>query len=262
MGSRGKYISSAGGVSEMKSRSFPGIEFPVEASPMRRFALFFAVFLAAMAAPAQTVPELFQKGKAQVKGEAWKDALATFARWRPRPPSPRTRPTGSSSRGRSRSTAASARPTWTSPTRRRRASRPSWAAAQRHDGSLDVLEEGRRGVRRGAQDRLAPRRTPRATGGPSIFNAYQEFKPPPNISEPPSATWADGPVVLDHDGGREEDLGAAVERRRARRVRREVLGCRATRTATAATTRSRRASSAAWPSRTPSSSRTRRSAAA
>ena len=45
---------------------------------MKRFAFFFAVFLAAMAASAQTVPELFQKGKAQVRGEAWKDALATF----------------------------------------------------------------------------------------------------------------------------------------------------------------------------------------
>jgi GWxTD domain-containing protein len=40
-----------------------------------------------------------------------------------------------------------------------------------------------------------PPDTGKTGGAPSIFNAYQEYKPPPNISEPPSPTWGDGPVV-------------------------------------------------------------------
>ena len=46
---------------------------------MRRFALVLAVSLAAGALLAQTVPELFQKGKEQVKAGAWQEALSTFA---------------------------------------------------------------------------------------------------------------------------------------------------------------------------------------
>jgi GWxTD domain-containing protein len=34
-----------------------------------------------------------------------------------------------------------------------------------------------------------------ASAGPSIARAYANFNPPANISEPPSPTWGDGPVV-------------------------------------------------------------------
>jgi len=45
---------------------------------MRRLSLFLTAALIAAAAPAQSVPELFQKVKDQVKAGSWKDALATM----------------------------------------------------------------------------------------------------------------------------------------------------------------------------------------
>ena len=45
---------------------------------MRRLTLFLAAALIAAAAAAQSVPELFQKVKDQVKAGSWKDALATM----------------------------------------------------------------------------------------------------------------------------------------------------------------------------------------
>ncbi len=45
---------------------------------MRRLTLFLAAVLAASMAAGQSVPELFQKAKDQVKAGSWKDALATM----------------------------------------------------------------------------------------------------------------------------------------------------------------------------------------
>ena len=46
---------------------------------MKRIGAVFAAFLLFSAAsPAQTLPELFQKAKAQVKGESWAEALKTL----------------------------------------------------------------------------------------------------------------------------------------------------------------------------------------
>jgi len=45
---------------------------------VRRLTLFFAAALVAAAAPAPSVPELFQKAREQVKAGSWKEALATM----------------------------------------------------------------------------------------------------------------------------------------------------------------------------------------
>ena len=119
---------------------------------MRRFALFFAVFLTAMASAAQTVPELFQKGKAQVKGEAWKDALATFKQVE----ADAAKPENEAYRKQLEGPLAFYRGVCQSNLDLAEDARANFEMflrghAQRLDGSRDVLEEGRRGVRAGEE---------------------------------------------------------------------------------------------------------------
>ena len=45
---------------------------------MKRLLIVMAIAIAASPVPAQSLPELFQKLKAQVKGESWQDALKTM----------------------------------------------------------------------------------------------------------------------------------------------------------------------------------------
>ncbi len=161
---------------------------------MKRFAFFFAVFLAAMAAPAQTVPELFQKGKAQVSGEAWKDALATFARVE----TEAAKPENEAYRKQLEGPLAFYRGVCEA-----NLDQPDQAQASfvtflggSSNANMDPSMYSKKAIAAfdAARKTLPAPDAPRI-GGPSIFSAYQEFKPPPNISEPPSPTWGDGPVV-------------------------------------------------------------------
>ena len=230
---------------------------------MRRFALFFAVFLTAMASAAQTVPELFQKGKAQVKGEAWKDALATFKQVE----ADAAKPENEAYRKQLEGPLAFYRGVCQANLDLAEDARANFEMFLRGtpDATMDPAMYSKKAVAAFEQAKSAMAPPPDAGkggGGPSIFNNYQEFKPPPNISEPPSPTWADGPVSWLMTADEKKSVVAVDERRRAGRIRRQVLGSPGTRTATAARTRSGRASSAAWRLPTPSSCRTRRSAAA
>ncbi len=160
---------------------------------MRRFALFFAVFLAAMAAAAQTVPELFQKGKAQVKGEAWKDALATFARVE----TEAAKPENEAYRKQLEGPLAFYRGVCQANLDQPDQAQASFAAflGGSSNATMDPSMYSKKAIAAfDAARKTLPQPDAPRVGGPSIFNAYQEFKPPPNISEPPSATWADGPV--------------------------------------------------------------------
>src|SRR5450432_52670 len=180
---------------EVKSRSIPGIEFLVEASLMKRFALFFAVFLAAMAAAAQTVPELFQKGKAQVKGEAWKDALSSFNQVE----AEAGRPGNEAYRKQLEGPLAFYRGVCQANLGLAEDARANFEMFLEGTPSaaMDPAMYSKKAVAAFEQAKAAMAPPPESARGtaPSIFNAYQEFKPPPNISEPPSPTWGDGPVV-------------------------------------------------------------------
>jgi GWxTD domain-containing protein len=160
---------------------------------MKRFALFLAVFFAAGALLAQTVPELFQKGKAQVKGGAWQDALSSFASVE----AEAARPANEGFRKQLEGPLAFYRGVCQANLDQPDQARANFETFLRGtpNASIDpamyskkavaAFEEARKSV---AQPEIA------RSGGPSLFNAYQEFKPPANISEPPSASWADGPV--------------------------------------------------------------------
>jgi GWxTD domain-containing protein len=161
---------------------------------MKRFALFFAVFLTAMAAAAQTVPELFQKGKAQVKGEAWKDALSTFAQVE----TEAAKPVNEGYRKQLEGPLAFYRGVCQANLDLAEDARANFELFLRGtpNATMDPAMYSKKAVAAFEQAKSAmapPPETAKSTG-PSIFNAYQEYKPPPNISEPPSPTWADGPV--------------------------------------------------------------------
>ena len=160
---------------------------------MKRLALFFAVFFTVMAAAAQTVPELFQKGKAQVKGEAWKDALTTFDQVE----AEAAKPANEAFRKQLEGPLAFYRGVCQANLDRAEDARANLEMFLRGtpNATMDPAMYSKKAVAAFEQARtaMAPAEAVR-TGGPSIFNAYQEFKPPPNISEPPSTVWADGPV--------------------------------------------------------------------
>jgi len=163
---------------------------------MKRFALFFAVFLTAMAAHAQTVPELFQKGKAQVKGEAWKEALATFNQVE----AEAAKPVNEAYRKQLEGPLAFYRGVCQANLDMAEDARANFEMFLRGtpNATMDPAMYSKKAVAAFTQAKTAmepPPDTARASGAPSIFNAYQEYKPPPNISEPPSPTWADGPVA-------------------------------------------------------------------
>ena len=161
---------------------------------MRRFALFLAVFLTAVAAAAQTVPELFQKGKAQVKGEAWKEALSTFQLVE----AEAAKPENEAYRKQLEGPLAFYRGVCQANLDMAEDARANFEMFLRgtSNATMDPAMYSKKAVAvfEQAKSAMAPPEGGGKSGGPSIFNAYQEFKPPPNISEPPSPTWADGPV--------------------------------------------------------------------
>jgi GWxTD domain-containing protein len=160
---------------------------------MKRFVLFLAVLLAATAVGAQTVPELFQKGKAQVKAGAWQDALSTFASV----DAEAAKPANEGFRKPLEGPLAFYRGVCQANLDRAEDARANFEMFLRGtpNASIDPAMYSKKAVAAFEQARTAMAPPEGAkSGGPSIFNAYQEFKPPPNLSEPPSASWAGGPV--------------------------------------------------------------------
>jgi GWxTD domain-containing protein len=161
---------------------------------MRRFTLFFAVSLAAGALLAQSVPELFQKGKAQVKAGSWQEALSTFANL----DTEVAKPANEGFRKQLEGPLAFYRGVCEANLGQTDEARVNFETFLRGtpNASIDPAIYSKKAVAafEEARTALTPPESARS-GGPSLFNAYQEFKPPANISEPPSASWADGPVV-------------------------------------------------------------------
>ena len=160
---------------------------------MKRFALFLAVFLAAGALLAQTVPELFQKGKAQVKAGAWQDALSSFASV----DAEAAKPANEGFRKQLEGPLAFYRGVCQANLDQPDQARANFETFLRGtpNASIDPAMYSKKAVAAFDEARKSVAMPEIArSGGPSLFNAYQEFKPPPNISEPPSEKWAEGPV--------------------------------------------------------------------
>lgn len=160
--------------------------------------LLFAV-LAAAAARAESVHELFRKVKADVHAGNWQGGLATLDALE----AEAAQPGNESVRQQLEGPVAFYRGVCQANLGQAEAARASFEAflAVQPTASLDPSMYSKKAIaafeaaRRGTGSAEASGGAVSAPGkSPSLFRAYQEFKPPPNISEPPSASWADGPV--------------------------------------------------------------------
>ncbi len=142
-------------------------------------------------APAATLPELFQKAKAQIKGESWGPALQTL---------------GSLEAEAEKSGNEAARQQLAAPLAFYRgvceANLGRAGEAQRQfaaflalepNASMDPSMYSKKAI---AAFQAARKSAPplENDGGPSFFEAFQEFKLPRNSGEQVSEGWADGPV--------------------------------------------------------------------
>ena len=159
----------------------------------RQVLLLAAVLLSTRFAAAQTAAELFQKAKAQVRGEAWQDAMKTMDALDAEAAKPGNenlkkqleaplafyRGVCEANLGQSEKAVASFQTFIT----------------DQPNASMDPSMYSKKAVAAFEQARsaVAPAQAP-SSGSPSLFNSYMEFKPPPNLGDPPDEKWADGPV--------------------------------------------------------------------
>ncbi|HKD19990.1 MAG TPA: GWxTD domain-containing protein [Thermoanaerobaculia bacterium] len=156
---------------------------------MRRWVSYATLFLmlTATAVLAETVPELFQKMKEQVKAEKWTDALATIEAIdveaaKPANAGMRSQLEGPLAfyRGVCEANAGNAS--------KAQASFETYLRAQ-PNASIDEKMYSKKAVAAfdGARKAIA-------SEGPSIARAYASFQPPAHSAEPVTAAWGDGPV--------------------------------------------------------------------
>ncbi len=170
---------------------------------MRRLGAFAAVSLlvgvgvgvgaAASPACAQTLPDLFQKAKAQVRGQSWTQALKTLATLE----AEADKPGHESAREQLAAPMAFYRAVCDSNLGNADAARRDFAVylAEYPTASMDPSMYSKKAIaafeaaRRDGATSVAP-----GEDGPSVFLAFQEFRMRPNSSEPVDADWAHGPV--------------------------------------------------------------------
>ena len=154
-------------------------------------------FLLAASLPAQTLPELFQKAKAQVKSESWQEALATLdqldlesarpgnetARRQLEAPMAFYRGVCEANLGHAEKAEADfaiflqEKPGSTIDNATYSTKAVAAFEAARKEGGFETASKG------GASDGSSP-----------FFQEFERFKSPPNMGEKPDDRWADGPV--------------------------------------------------------------------
>src|SRR6185436_16499468 len=144
---------------------------------------------------AQSLPELFQKAKAQVRGESWSDALSTLERLE----SDAARPGNESARSQLAAPIAFYRGVCTANLGREEEARSAFAtflAIEPH-AAMDASAYSKKAVAAFQAARKSSAAAPDSSYDekrPAMFVAFQEFKLPPNSGEPVGAAWADGPI--------------------------------------------------------------------
>jgi GWxTD domain-containing protein len=160
---------------------------------MNRLVLVLAVFLSAGAVLAQPVQELFQKTKAQVKAGSWDDALKTMTAL----DAEAAKPGNEAFHKQLEGPLAFYRGVCEANLGQADKARASFQVflGVQPNASIDPAMYSKKAVAAFDEARKASAPPDAASGGsPSLFAAYQEFKPPPNISDPPDEKWAEGPV--------------------------------------------------------------------
>ncbi len=159
-----------------------------------KFGLILLVVSASL--HAESLGDLFQKTKAQVKGGQWAEALKTLDAL----DAEASKPGNESYRRQLGGPTAFYRGVCEANLGRTDEARASFQAflAETPSASIDPSMYSKQAVaafeqaRRSGGEAAAPPAIP--SGGPSLFQKYQEFRPPPNAADPPDAQWADGPV--------------------------------------------------------------------
>ncbi len=163
---------------------------------MTRLKFLSILLLLSASLRAESLGDLFQKTKAQVKAGQWAEALKTLEAL----DAEVARPGNESYRRQLEGPTAFYRGVCQANLDQADAARASFQAflGATPNASIDPAMYSKKAVaafeqaRRSTGDASAA--PPAASGGPSLFQKYQEFKPPPNAADPPDAHWADGPV--------------------------------------------------------------------
>lgn len=166
---------------------------------MRRLGALAAVsLLCSIAATAETLPELFHKAKAQVKGEAWQDALKTLERL----DAESAKPGNEFARPQLAGPLAFYRGVCEANLGNADGARAAFAAflAIEPGASMDPSMYSKKAIaafdaaRKDLASRTAAVPTASVDGTPALFQAYRDFRMPANSGESVNSGWAEGPV--------------------------------------------------------------------
>jgi GWxTD domain-containing protein len=144
-------------------------------------------------APALSLPELFQKAKAQIRGESWAAALQSLDALE----AEAVKPGNESARQQLAAPLAFYRGVCEANLGRAEDARMHFAAflALEPNASMDPSMYSKKAIAAfQAARKVAAPPTESSEGGPSVFEAFQEFKLPRNSGEAVNADWADGPI--------------------------------------------------------------------
>ena len=164
--------------------------------PARLLALVLIFFATSLAMTAQTLPELFQKAKAQVKGEAWKEALKTLDAL----DAEAAKPGNEGAKQQLIGPSAFLRAVCNANLDNTDLAKQEFSTYLKVNptANLDPSMYSKKAIAafEEARKSAAPEETAPSVdaSGSSLFARYQEFKAPANISEPAGEKWGDGPV--------------------------------------------------------------------
>jgi len=162
---------------------------------VRRPGTVFAALLFAASITAQSLPELFQKAKAQVKGEAWAEALETLDALE----AASSQPGNDGARQQLAAPTAFYRAVCQANLGNADKAKVDFSTflELQPGASMDPSMYSKKAVAAFDAARKSQARAPSAgdsDGRPAMFVAFQEFKLPPNAGEPVGEKWGDGPV--------------------------------------------------------------------
>jgi len=161
---------------------------------MKRIALFAAFFVSAALLAGQSVPQLFQQTKDQVKAGSWQDAMKTMDAL----DAEAARPGNENVQKQLQAPLFFYRGVCEAnlgDTDKARTSFEAFLDLQ-PNASMDPAMYSKKAVAafEAARKGAAPAGIAASGGSSSLFTSYQEFKAPPNMSDPPDERWAEGPV--------------------------------------------------------------------
>lgn len=156
---------------------------------MKRIGVFVASAFLCAVCQAQTLPELFQKAKAEVKGESWADALETLDSLE----AEAARPGNDAARQQLAAPTAFYRGVCEANLGNADKAKADFSRflELQPGASIDPRMYSKKAV---AAFEAASEGAASGGGSLSLFQRFEQFKSPPEMGEKPDDRWADGPV--------------------------------------------------------------------